>query len=543
MIDLEKFHGRQSVLDLLKRRVVDLKEGYRQNIAFLGERYIGKSAALKKFITDIDDPQIVPIYIDLENPEFNHFFEKTVGYILHRFSNDQKLPSYKNIKQLIEISQPHLPQTCQIIKKAEASMLQGRLAESYREIMLLPQTFAQETNKFCIFILDEFQNLEEFPVLEVFQELGKQIMTQRRCLYVVASSFPTAAKKILSEKLSLLFGDFEVIEVEPFNRKSAQEFVGRHLENTKISEQVSHFFIDFTGGRPLYLKLICEEIINLKALHKQTEIFFPLLMEAIDKVLFNEWGVLNRHFDLTIHQLCSGKGNGILPMILVALAEGKQKAKELTQQTALKQGPLLQKVNRLALLDIVGRNGDYYYLKDKLFKYWVKHIFYKKRISIDFNIEEQRNGFRSELARAFQTFKTASQKDLSSRVIELLYCFDNESFQINGRRYKLPTFREIVPTKIRKGMGEYFDLIKGSTSEGDWIVILKTGAFSEKDVNAVLTESKKLDLKPQRWILVSPFDLDENTRLKALQERMWIWNEGELNALLHLYDKPYVVIS
>ncbi len=541
MIDLEKFYGRQPILELLNRRVVDLKEGYRQNVAFLGERYIGKSAALKKFILDVDDPQIVPIYVDLENPEYTHFYQKTVSYVLQHFSKGQKLPAYKNIKHLIEVSQPHIPQTCQIIKKAESLMLQGKVAESYREVMLLPQVFAQETNKFCVFILDEFQNLEEFAVAEVFQELGKQIMTQRRCLYIVASSFPLAAKKILSEKLSLLFGDFEVVEVQPLGLKAAGEFVYRHLDGVKISEPVSHFFIDFTGGRPLYLKLICEELINLKVWHKQSEIFLPLLMEAIDKVLFNEWGVLNRHFDLAINQISSGKGNGVLPLILMALAEGKQKAKDLMQQTGLKQSPVMQKLTRLVLLDVVGHNGDFYYLKDKLFRYWIKHVFEKKRMSITFNLDEQRDSFRAELSQAFQNFRTVSQKDFSSRVIELLYCFDNESFQINGRRYRLPMFREIVPTKIRKGVGEYFDLIKGATSEGDWLVILKTGQFSEKDVNAVLLEIKKLDIKPQRWILVSPEDLDENTRLKALQERMWIWNEGELNALLHLYDKPYFI--
>ena len=59
-MEIDNFFGRRVQLDLLKKRVIDLKEGYRQNIAFLGSRYIVKSTLLQKFIADIDDNDIVP---------------------------------------------------------------------------------------------------------------------------------------------------------------------------------------------------------------------------------------------------------------------------------------------------------------------------------------------------------------------------------------------------------------------------------------------------------------------------------------------------
>ncbi|MCR4338197.1 MAG: hypothetical protein NUV91_10380, partial [Candidatus Omnitrophica bacterium] len=57
----------------------------------------------------------------------------------------------------------------------------------------------------------------------------------------------------------------------------------------------------------------------------------------------------------------------------------------------------------------------------------------------------------------------------------------------------------------------------------------------------IIQEAKKILQKPQKCILIPLSDLDENARLKALQERMWIWNEEELNTLLNFYDKPYIV--
>ena len=61
-------------------------------------------------------------------------------------------------------------------------------------------------------------------------------------------------------------------------------------------------------------------------------------------------------------------------------------------------------------------------------------------------------------------------------------------------------------------------------------------------INQVLTIlSKQHKQKLQRRVIISLADLEANARLKALQERMWIWNEDELNTLLNLYDKPYIV--
>ena len=61
IVEQEQFYGRKETLELLKRRVLDLKEGYRQNIAFLGDRHIGKSSLLMKFIADMDEENIIQI--------------------------------------------------------------------------------------------------------------------------------------------------------------------------------------------------------------------------------------------------------------------------------------------------------------------------------------------------------------------------------------------------------------------------------------------------------------------------------------------------
>ncbi len=528
-------------MDLLKRRVLDLKEGYRQNIAFLGEYYTGKSAILGKFISDLDDNDIITIYLDLESKDLNYVYHRYVASILYNFSKAQKLALHDDINLLIESTKDLLPQTVKAIKKIQSHMSHGRIAEFYREIISLPQVFAKESNKFCLVVLDEFHDFEELAVPGIFQEIGKRIMTQKRCLYVFVSSLPGAAKKILSEKLSLLFGNFELIHIDPFDPKTSQGFIEFHLKDVRIGKPLQDFLIDFTGGHPLYLQLICQELMHLKAVHKQNEIFKPLLTQAMENVLFHPWGILSRHFDLIMTKICSGKGNPIASSTLIVLSMGKHRVRELAQSVGVKQGFMTTKVNRLVEMGVVVKNGSFYYLKDRLLKYWIKYIFQKRRKAIDLDSNKQKKQFHEELNRAMETFNTNLQKDLSSRVIELFHCFEDEAFFINGRRYKLPLFREIVPKKGRKGSQEYLDAIRASTSQGDWFIVLKTATICENDINTIVTESKKLPQRPQKCILISLSDIDENARVRALQERMWIWNEGELNTLLNLYDKPYIV--
>ena len=56
---------------------------------------------------------------------------------------------------------------------------------------------------------------------------------------------------------------------------------------------------------------------------------------------------------------------------------------------------------------------------------------------------------------------------MSVRIADLMHKFDNESFVLCGRRYKLSTFRDIKVLKLRTGAGNYFDAISAAGSGGD----------------------------------------------------------------------------
>lgn len=535
------FFGRSEVNELLKRRILGLKDGYRQNVTLVGNRYVGKSAILQNFFANFDDDDITVIYLDLENKDFYYFFKKFTGSLLYNFAKNKRLPTHDNYDLLLESVRQYIPHTVEVINKIRSDIAHRKFTDSFLGMLTLPEIYTNETEKFCVLILDEFQNLGSLKVSNIFQLLGNKIMTQKRCLYLMASSYPGVARRILSEKLSLLFGNFEIVEVDPFDLKSSQEFIDYKLTDIKIGAQLKNFLTDFTGGHPLYLNLICNELISLSAVYKQGEIYMPLLAQSIENTIFNRWGVISRHFELIINDLVSGKGNESVNVILMEISNGKHKLSEIVDSVELKVTRTRQKLKSLLELGIVVKNGNFYYFKDKLFKYWIKYVYQRRLKSIEFSPQRQKKQFKEEFNQSVERFRICSFKDFPSRITELLYCFDNEAFHLNGRKYKVPTFRHVVPVKFTNDRGRPMNVLKATTQDSLWLIIAKKDNLLESDLVSFLQKAKQTQTKPERCLIISLAALDENAKLKALQERFWIWSEGELNTLLTLFDKPLIV--
>jgi len=542
LIDFDhNFYGRRSVLEVLKKRVMGLKEGYRQNVALLGDRYIGKTALLQRLMSQMEEQDVFFIYLDLENRDFDYFAAQFTKSLLYNYLKKENLPLQEDIRLLCAEAKDRLPRTVFLVQAIEDLAFQGKVLEAYHMILSLPEVFTQETGRSVVLIFDEFGHLENFDIPEVFAELGKRIMTQKNCLYIVASSNPQQTQTILSEKLSLLFGNFETITLEPFNFSEAQGLIEHNLEGIKIGLHLKNFIADFTGGHPLYINLLCQELICLSGVYAQQEIYAPIVTQAIENVIFNPWGVISRHFELQVNTLTIGKNAGLTVAVLGALSEGKHKITDLQASLQLKASQVTLRVNALQGSNIVERNGNYFHIKDKLFSYWVKYVHQRRLRTIDLEQGRSRKQFKEEINKALNDFGMVARKDLSARVADLMQKFDNESFVLCGRRYKLTAFRDVKVLKLRIGTGNYFDAISAQGQEGLWLVVLKKDPVHDNDLNGILEEIKKLDPRPMRSVIVSLSGLDENAKVRALQEKLWIWDEDQLNSLMHLFDEPIIV--
>src|SRR5205085_6943611 len=141
----------------------------------------------------------------------------------------------------------------------------------------------------------------------------------------------------------------------------------------------------------------------------------------------NPWGVLSRHFELILNRMSVGKNNQMIPATFIVLSQGKHKLKDLAEAVGSKQSVLNQKLAGLMEEDIIAKNGNFYYLKDKLFRYWIKYVFQKRLKIVELSLEQQKQQFHDELNHSIDRFYKDSSSDLPSRIIDLFNCFDNEA--------------------------------------------------------------------------------------------------------------------
>ncbi len=542
MIDIEhNFFGRRDILDLLGKRLQGLKEGYRQNVALVGARTVGKTALLTKWISEHDDPGVILLYLDLESRDLSYFSRQLCKSLLYHYLKSQKLPLQEDLKLLCASSRELIPATVTAIEEVQELLKVNKRAEAYVGLLTLVDVFTQETKKSVVLIFDEFHHLSSFDIPEVYAELGRRIMTQKNCLYILTSSYKAKAEEILAEKLSLLFGNFEVLELGAFDLTTSLHLMNKHLDEIKLGLQLKNFLADFTGGNPLYINILCQEMIALSGVYGQQEIYAPIVTGALENLLFNPWGVLSRHFELFINELCRGRSEGPLAALLIALSQGKHRINELCDDLNLKPTQVNQRLNVLLSAEIVAKNGNYFYIKDKLFKYWIKYVYERRMRGIDLEPGRSRKLFKEEINKAVNEFAHVARKDLSTRIVDLLHKCGSEAFEIDGKRYKLSLFREINPLKMRLGAGSFVDAIVANTDEGTWVIALKKDPVLESELNLFLEETKKMTPKPSRCVIVSLSGFDDNAKIRALQEKCWVWNEQEVNTLMHLYDEPNIV--
>jgi hypothetical protein len=86
--------------------------------------------------------------------------------------------------------------------------------------------------------------------------LGKVIMVQKNTMFIVSSSQRHTIRNILTEKLSLLFGNFEIIEVSGFDTQTAREFLKTKIGNVSAADYYLDYVINLAGKNPFYIDVM-----------------------------------------------------------------------------------------------------------------------------------------------------------------------------------------------------------------------------------------------------------------------------------------------
>jgi hypothetical protein len=132
-----------------------------------------------------------------------------------------------------------------------------------------------------------------------------------------------------------------------------------------------------------------------------------------------------------------------------------------------------------------------------------------------------------------------AHKPVTERLNEVLHLFEDEMIQIERRKIRLNHFREIKPLEFNTR--NLKDGLIGRSGDSLWIMAFKNDLLTEEDIAEFARECKKYRHKLQRKIIVTFQDIDANTRLKALEEKIWTWDINNLNQIFDLFSKPWVI--
>lgn len=526
----DNFLERKAYSDILEKRIRHLKDGYRKNLAFIGDELCGKTSIIFDFLNRFYDPRIIMLYLEARPESLPSFARRFIGVLLYNFLSSSGLALKEDIPFLINKSGKFIPKTVEKIKLILAALERRKKNDVFAELLSLCETLNQETGKFCVVILDEFHNLEKVGIKNLYREWSRLLISNKNTMYVIVSSLKYKAKNILAKNLSLLFGNFEIVMVEPLDMTSSEEYLEYRLRGAILDNGLKDFIVHFTGGYPFYLQVISDALLKINQ---------PNLTQILEDLFFLPSGILHQRFSSYLKRFLDSPHSQDYISILYLISGGHNKLKDIAHILHRLKKDLLLKINHLLELDAVTRSGDFLKINDRVFSFWLKFVYREKLNSLTFDAKSQKALFRENIDGMIEEFLAHAQKPIVDRAMELLRLFEDETMQMEKKKIRLTHFKEIKPLEFNSSSLK--EGLLGRSSDTVWIMGFKQGLLTEEDVAEFTKECRKYRQKMQKKIIIAFRDIEANARLKALEEKVLTWNVDNLNQILDLFSKPRII--
>ncbi len=255
--------------------------------------------------------------------------------------------------------------------------------------------------------------------------------------------------------------------------------------------------------------------------------------------MFTPSGILSQKFSNYLKRFLDLKHSQDYISILYLVSQGHNKLKDIAHILHKTKDKLMPRLNQLLEFDALSRSGDFLKINDRVFGFWLRFVHQEKLRSLTFDAKNQKAAFRENIERMIQEFISSCAKPIAERIAELLHLFEDETMQLESKKFKLSRFREIKPLIFNnRGLKE---VLLGRSNDSLWIIALKQDFLSEEDITEFARECKKYQHKLQRKIIVMLADMDTNARLRALEEKIWMWDLNSLNQILDIFSKPRII--
>ena len=534
----EKFYGRHEVLELLNKRVLALKDGYRQNVALAGQSLAGKSSIIMHFLHSIKDEGFVPVYVEVTKEPFRQFSNRFLATLLYNTLTATGEEVEIDMAVLLERAQRRLPKTGLLIKTMNSHIEKNEIDEAYSTLLALTQAVKEDTALPCIVILDEFDNLEHLGVKNPFLGFGKVIMVQKDTMYIVSSSRDSAIKKILSEKLSLLFGNFEVVKVSNFDIDTAAGFVDAKLAGFDIDPKMKEFLISLTDANPFYLDKLAAAARRGAEERMSGYVAECDVLEALLKLVYDANGVIHQYLMTYVLSLLDSRQRDGQMAILISIANRERRPADIARRLRIKMGEVSKALDRLVETALISKNGLFYKIDDTMLEFWLKHVYQRRtELLVDGTFNKERI-FRKDIASYIASFVEQSSHHYITRLADLFGLFSNELVGFDNKNIRLPHFTK-VETRSFADTNRY---IACSFRSNYWIIRPYESNVTETDIINYIRNVKTLDCRISSKVIIPLKGIDDNANLLAKELKIVTWGLPSINMLLGFYGRQKIVI-
>lgn len=537
-----EFYGRQDILSILDKRANGLSKGYRQNIAIIGAELIGKTYLAKYWLSRYYDTHTVCVYIEVNPQAAGIFLKKFIGTLLYAFLENSALAlKDDDIDFLIKKSERYAPDTCALARELIFRRKRISAHDAFIRSLELTEVLHKETGRYCIIIFDEFHLLEALKIKDLYLYWRKHIMLNKHTMYILLSSRKELANKIFTSDLALLFGNFEKIELEAFDNKTAQSLVKDKLRGLPAPAHISNFIINFSSAHPFYLTVLCDAFRDYHVRQPLLPVGLDSLITSLEDIFIDSWGILNRRFSWMVAEIEKEFNEPLVSIkILLGLARGLTRTQAISGFAGKTKKDVLAVLNQLCACDVVSKNAESYYLSDRFFGFWLESVYAVRLSSFTVDTESTKQLFRKWLTELYTNFCSAQSREPAERILELFSQFNNESVEFQKKRIRLHHFKEV---KLLRLSGKQIkDGILARTGNGLWIAGLKEDRVNEDDILEFVSVCKRFKYaKAQKRIFITFDEIDPNARLIAKEAKINTWDMSLINSLLDIYDKPRIV--
>jgi len=517
-----------------EKRLNSFKQGYRQNLGLIGPKKIGKSTFLQQYFIHYPCDDLLVIDFPVYRQSFPAFVNRYVSNIVETLAKKEIDTQEKTHEDLLEWVEKKWPKTAEALLAVLSATKKGQLEEAFRHLLNVTLVLGEELNQRIVIIYEHFDRFDQWDLKDPFESFGRAIMVQNQTLFIVTGILCEKVTSIFREKLPLLFGNFEVIEVEGIPFSKAMHWVDTQLSQFQTVKGVSSFFVTLCNGSPFYLRRLLNATKTFCLFHDVTVIDRTIISEVLNAELKEVDGYLNQYFQNYMTALIKNRSDAYLYEILLEIVKGNKKPNQIAAVLGRKLTEVKKWMNRLLEEGVISKCGKLYYIRDYLFRFWLRYIYSEWHLG---RLENERN-LEAIVSSLMESIEDHSRMDLTLRVERLFQLFRNEVVDLGKTRIQCPAFSQIV---AKPSNGRVFPIVAKS-SRSRWLCQVAREKVSEEDIRQFADNSKKSKEIASRRVMISPRGIDLNAKLLAKEEKIAVWGLEDLNQMLDIYDLPKVLV-